>query len=276
MYNEKIEALIKAALADGVLTEKEKQILFKNAQAQGIDLDEFEMVLDARLVELQKAEKEKTEKSAPKSDKYGDVRKCPTCGSLVPALATYCPDCGYEFTGVGANTSSQLLAKKIEEINKNQSQKVNEIKQNEGESPLDFKGRQWRIMNTERIELISNAIRSFPIPNTKADLFEFITTMQSNMLSTSVYKLEGEAYLTKYNEAITKAGALFKNDPIILPLIENQVSNIKNFKQVHRKQKKYGLKPSVKFALDFALPFLFLIGFILVLGLIVAILTDQI
>ena len=47
MYNEKIEALIKAALADGVLTEKEKQILFKNAQAQGIDLDEFEMVLDA-------------------------------------------------------------------------------------------------------------------------------------------------------------------------------------------------------------------------------------
>ena len=28
MYNEKLEALITAALADGVLTEKEKQILF--------------------------------------------------------------------------------------------------------------------------------------------------------------------------------------------------------------------------------------------------------
>ena len=65
MYNEKIEALIKAALADGVLTEKEKQVLFKRAQEQGIDLDEFEMVLDARLIELQKAEK-----SAPKSTKY--------------------------------------------------------------------------------------------------------------------------------------------------------------------------------------------------------------
>ena len=58
MYNEKIEQLINAALADGVLTEKEKQVLFKRAQEQGIDLDEFEMVLDARLVELQKAEKE--------------------------------------------------------------------------------------------------------------------------------------------------------------------------------------------------------------------------
>lgn len=57
MYDEQIEHLISAALADGVLTEKEKQILFKKAQSLGIDLDEFEMVLDARLVELAKAEK---------------------------------------------------------------------------------------------------------------------------------------------------------------------------------------------------------------------------
>ena len=59
MYDERIEGLIKAALADGMLTEKEKQVLFKRAQEQGIDLDEFEMVLDARLVELQKEEKER-------------------------------------------------------------------------------------------------------------------------------------------------------------------------------------------------------------------------
>ena len=76
MYSEKMEALIKAALADGVLTEKEKQILFKRAQAEGIDLDEFEMILDARLIELKKVQKS----SAPKSDKFGDVRKCPACG----------------------------------------------------------------------------------------------------------------------------------------------------------------------------------------------------
>ena len=57
MYNEKIEALIKAALADGVLTEKEKQVLFKRAHEQGIDLDEFEMVLEAKLFETQEEEK---------------------------------------------------------------------------------------------------------------------------------------------------------------------------------------------------------------------------
>ena len=39
MYNERLENLIDAALADGELTEKEKQILFKNAQVLGVDLD---------------------------------------------------------------------------------------------------------------------------------------------------------------------------------------------------------------------------------------------
>ena len=50
MYNDKLEALISAALADGVLTEKEKQVLFKKAEAMGIDLDEFEIELEARRV----------------------------------------------------------------------------------------------------------------------------------------------------------------------------------------------------------------------------------
>ena len=51
MYNDQIEKLIEMALMDGELTEKEKQVLFKKAEAMGIDLDEFEMVLDARLFE---------------------------------------------------------------------------------------------------------------------------------------------------------------------------------------------------------------------------------
>jgi hypothetical protein len=55
MYSEKLEKLINLALADGVLTEKEKQVLFRNAEAEGIDSDEFEMVLDARLYEKQQA-----------------------------------------------------------------------------------------------------------------------------------------------------------------------------------------------------------------------------
>lgn len=63
MYNEKLEALITAALADGVLTDKEKNILFKKAEAMGIDRDEFELVLNGRLA---KRKKEMEAKSAQK------------------------------------------------------------------------------------------------------------------------------------------------------------------------------------------------------------------
>lgn len=54
MYDEKLEALITAALADGVLTDKEKNLLFKKAEAMGIDRDEFELVLDGRLAKRKK------------------------------------------------------------------------------------------------------------------------------------------------------------------------------------------------------------------------------
>lgn len=55
LYDAHLEKLINAALADGELTEKEKQILFKKAEAMGIDLDEFEMVLEARLYEMKRS-----------------------------------------------------------------------------------------------------------------------------------------------------------------------------------------------------------------------------
>ena len=54
LYNEKIEALIEAALTDGILTDKEREILIKKASEEGIDKDEFEMVLDSRVKELNK------------------------------------------------------------------------------------------------------------------------------------------------------------------------------------------------------------------------------
>ena len=62
MYNEKLEALITAALADGVLTDKEKNLLFKKAEAMGIDRDEFELVLNGRLAKRKKEMEAKSTK----------------------------------------------------------------------------------------------------------------------------------------------------------------------------------------------------------------------
>ncbi len=184
MYNEKIEQLIKAALADGVLTEKEKQVLFKNAQAQGIDLDEFEMVLDARLVELQKAAEEN---SAPKSDKYGDVRKCPACGAIVGAFKGICPECGYEFSNIDANLSSKRLYDAIaKESDPNRKAEI---------------------------------IETFPIPNTKADLLEFLTALKPRVAD--INDEFAKAYYKKYSECIEKAKVSFFGDKQLLLFIED-------------------------------------------------------
>lgn len=60
-----MEKLIGAALADGELTDKERKVLLKKAAEERLDVDEFEMLLDARLHEVKAeiARKEKEEKA---------------------------------------------------------------------------------------------------------------------------------------------------------------------------------------------------------------------
>ena len=52
MLTPELEQLINYALEDGVLTDKERSVLMRKAQAAGADLDEFEMILDAKLHEV--------------------------------------------------------------------------------------------------------------------------------------------------------------------------------------------------------------------------------
>ena len=96
MYNEQIENLINLALADGELTEKEKQVLFKKAEAAGIDLDEFEMVLEGKLQSL----KGKSLKD--------NMIKCPSCGEPISGLVNVCPSCNYVIENKGSNDKIKL------------------------------------------------------------------------------------------------------------------------------------------------------------------------
>lgn len=73
MYNEQIESLITAALADGVLTDKEKNLLFKKAEAMGIDRDEFELVLEGRLAKRKKEMEAQAPQAAKPTKKKGAI-----------------------------------------------------------------------------------------------------------------------------------------------------------------------------------------------------------
>ena len=225
MYDEKIEALIKAALADGVLTEKEKQVLFKRAQEAGIDLDEFEMVLDARLVELQKAEKEKAGSSAPKSTKFGDVRKCPICGALVPALAVSCAECGYEFSNVETKFSSATLYDKLLAA----EQATYELP-SEGlfdDLRATAASRQKKI-DKLKLKAQVQIIESFPVPMTKADLFDFMNYIKPHIKWGKFSK----AYRKKISECLLKAKTLHSKDSIFEKLISEIERDLKTRKMI--------------------------------------------
>ncbi|MDE6308650.1 MAG: tellurite resistance TerB family protein, partial [Muribaculaceae bacterium] len=50
-FSPMLERLINAALADGVITDKERQVLHRKAQEEGVDPDELDLVLEAMLYE---------------------------------------------------------------------------------------------------------------------------------------------------------------------------------------------------------------------------------
>ncbi len=171
MYNEKIENLINLALADGELTEKEKQILFKNAESEGLDLDEFEMVLDAKLFEKQQTLKAATEAvAAPKSDKFGDVKKCPACGAIAQSFQTKCSDCEHEFSNIGANVSIGKLFEMLNACENDRKESSNSITGAFGSLMAQGLGQGDKV--TEKKKSI---ISGFPIPNTKDDILEFLS-----------------------------------------------------------------------------------------------------
>lgn len=83
-FSKELEDVIEAALADGVITEKERAVLHKKALLEGVDPDEVDVVIDGRLQQMQN----EVDKAKQK------VRKCPSCGEIIPAMTAVCPSCG--------------------------------------------------------------------------------------------------------------------------------------------------------------------------------------
>jgi hypothetical protein len=225
MYNEQIESLITAALTDGELNEKEKQILFKKAESLGIDLDEFEMILQSRLFDKQQSlHKQNVEKPivAPKSDKLGDVKKCPSCGAIVQSFATKCSDCGTEFRNIEASHNITKFFDKLNEIELNRKENLfssEKLESNLGCMTIfkwimlypvlvpynliiyfinKSKPSKWSTTDVQKEEMIMN----FPVPNSKEDIIEFITLSISKIQTIGLIKMLNEEgkYLSKWND----------------------------------------------------------------------------
>ena len=265
MLTPELEQLINYALEDGVLTDKERSVLMRKAQAAGADLDEFEMILDAKLHEVQKTAATVAPKS--NSNKHGEVRKCPACGAMVSAFSTRCSECGFEFNNVEANKSANTLFEKLqalemekahelaqhEESKNKQLMALSELHNSDGTLTKIF-ANNGEAQNEERDDLIRalekgarlierkymdakiNMIKVFAVPNTKGDLLELIS-----MASSSAYDNDGvigpeeEAWLQKTDQIYQKLVICAAGDTVTLNQATNMiVSLIKRLPQKYK------------------------------------------
>lgn len=218
MYSKELEEIIDAALADGTITDVERKVLHKRAMAEGVDPEELDIVIDGRLAKAKKQE-DWLRPAPPKqlaNEKLGNVVKCPSCGAQVVGGSAVCSECGYTFSNVGANSSYERLAEKLEQIN------------------IAYRDKRSITIPlygvSAKVKEMANVIRMFPVPNTRADLLEFLSSMSAQMesmkqaQSIQIYESEllRKAYQAKYKECVNKARISFSNDPDFAPYLNKK------------------------------------------------------
>jgi len=211
-----IDNLINMALADGEITEKERSIILRKAEALGEDLDEVEMILEGKISLLKK----QTSKPVNSPESAGNIIKCPQCKADIPSFSSKCEFCGHEFRNLTVSNSVKQFFDKLEAIENNSTS---------GNVLESFMNRLGDNKHKRKIELIL----SFPVPNSKEDILEFLalsvprakplSAWTSNTLDRELTK----AFAQKCEQIIMKAGFSFKNDPATLEEIRYYANELK-------------------------------------------------
>lgn len=143
MFSDSLNELIRASLTDGVITDKEREVIRKRAVAEGVDPDLVDVMIDASVQDNAQHRRARQ-------------RICPHCGAELEAFSTRCPACGEEIRNGRAVSSIQQFSCGIEEIASSQ------------------KSAREKRKDTQ------NFIEAFNVPNRREDLMEFLSLAAAN------------------------------------------------------------------------------------------------
>jgi hypothetical protein len=208
--NPEIEKLIDLALADGQITEKERNVVLKKAAELGIDADEVEMTLEGKLHQMLATQTKQKEK-------VGNIKTCPACGASVKAMELSCSSCFHEFIGSKGNNSILELLDKLEKLEKEKEVAFTNLNYN-----------QKILLEDEFHDRKKDLIKNHPIPNTKEDILEFLTFTASKI--TKMSNLDNP-WAVKADEVVMKGRILFKTDLEMLSRFDNYQAEIKKRKK---------------------------------------------
>lgn len=110
----------------------------------------------------------------------GEIHKCPNCGEELNAFETTCPSCKWEVRDTKVSSAVSAFAEKIMQLEASGSSEINDD--------------------------IINLIRTFPIPNTKEDIIEFLILASSNIDTNKTHR---NAWETKLEQIYQKAKLTF-------------------------------------------------------------------
>ena len=213
-----IENLINMAIADGDVTEKERAIILRKADLLGEDKDEVEMILDGKIALLKKEQTATQPTVTQKSNKEGDLKKCPACGATAKSFTTICPDCSHEFRNIQTSNAMRVFEAKLLEI-----ENTTEYKDENNSGDYNAASQKSYLVALKKAEYVTN----FNIPNTKEDILEFlsIAVPQANIKISFFERLGPDsklknAWRAKCEQIIMKARFAMKDDKKTLNEIE--------------------------------------------------------
>lgn len=143
VFSERISELIRASLVDGAISDKEREVIRREAVKEGVDPDMVDVMLDAELQKRSQARRKRQ-------------RLCPHCGAELEEFNTRCPACGEEIRDGRAASSVQVFSNHLEEI-----------------------AGQITSAKARRKEM-TTYISNFNVPNRREDLLEFLTLAAAN------------------------------------------------------------------------------------------------
>lgn len=233
-----IEKLIDIALADGQITEKERNVILKKANELGVDADEVEMILDGKLHQL--------EANKPKQkEKVGNVKTCPACGALVKSFQFKCEDCGHEFRFENDHEYSiSSLNKKLTEVDSKHREQLNRESRSTNLFFRFLESHKYQpyIISKDIAMQQATVINSWPVRNTKEDILEFLYLAISEVKGKkrTQYQKFNEGYESEYKDIlyrawlaksiqlIEKAQKTFSNDNEMISEV-NRISSVLGF-----------------------------------------------
>ncbi len=173
----------------------------------------------------------------------GEIHKCPNCGEVLNSFVSNCPACGYELRGAKNSNAVQEFALKLEQIENSRNNKGNAF------SGLKNKVNKFGSVDSVDEQKIS-LIRSFSIPNTREDIYEFMILAASNIdlklygmayhssqfqgMLVASQRAVSDAWLAKFEQAYQKAQLLFTDCQELLSINELYVQKMKEMQKKKR------------------------------------------